>query len=123
MNKAVPLFLIAALTFKSYAQPSDQGTGAHLPSQAAADVIRRVADADGAFVAAGNVNASYDPKDLASLIQLPAEKIVVLNLKGSEIKQAFQRSVSLFPQSNISFLQISGFTVEFKGSGTPPTRV
>src|SRR4051812_33889945 len=111
---ALPLAFLACVAF---AQSNDPSTGAHLPSQCAADAIRREAASDGAFLAAGYINPSYDQNNLSSLLQFPAEKIVVLNLTGSEIKAALQRSASLYPEPNTSFLQISGFKVEFRGSG------
>jgi 2',3'-cyclic-nucleotide 2'-phosphodiesterase (5'-nucleotidase family) len=121
MNRAVSFLLMTALAASCLAQ--NPGTGAHLPSQAAADVIRDAAGTDGAFLAAGLVNESYDPSNLASLVQYPTEKLVVLNLKGADIRQAFQRSLSLYPQANTSFLQISGFSVEFSGTGNPANRI
>lgn len=123
MKRAFAFFSIVVIAGSGFAQSSDPSTGAHLPSQAAADVVRSVAKTDGAFLAAGYVNPSYEPSNLASLLQFPTEKIVVLDLKGSEVKAAFQRSVSLYPEPNTSFLQISGFTVEFKGSGPTAGRI
>lgn len=97
--------------------------GAHSPSQAAADVIKDAAGTDGAFLPARSVSASYDPNNLASMLQYPADDIVVVKLTGKEIRLAFERSISLFPQPNSSFLQISGFTVEFSAAGAPESRV
>ena len=104
-------------------QAKDPGVGAYLPGQSAADVLREAAGADCAFLAAAYVNPSYDPKNLASLIQFPTEKISVLNLSGVEIKRALERSVSLYPQPNVSFLQVSGFSIEFRGSGPAAGRI
>lgn len=100
------------------------GTGAHLPSQAAADVIREFAGADGAFLAAGLIKEGPTRTDsLASILQYPADEIVLVHLRGSQIRQAFERSVSLYPQSNSSFLQISGFEVSFSKSASPGQRI
>lgn len=100
------------------------GTESHLPSQAAADVIRAFAGADGAFLAAGLVkDAPAKMESLSSILQYPADEIVLVQLKGSQIRQAFERSVSLYPQSNSSFLQISGFEVSFSKSAAPGQRV
>jgi len=117
---ALPLAILACAAF---AQSSDPSTGAHLASQAAADAIRKEAGSDGAFIAAGYINPNYDSNNLATLVQYPAEKIVVLNLTGSDIKAALQRSASLYPEPNMSFLQISGFNVEFRGSGPAAARI
>ena len=121
--KALAAVCVFLLTLLCLAQQSDPATGAYLPAQAAADVIKEAAGADGAFLTAGDINPTYDSKDLASLINFPAETIDIVGLTGAEIKQAFERSVSLIPQSNNSFLQISGFTVEFKTSAKAGSRV
>jgi hypothetical protein len=88
-------------------------TGAHLGSQAAADLIRSFANADGAFLAAGLVKQDYSRDNLASLLQYQTDEIVIVSLTGAQIKQAFERSVSFYPQPSASFLQISGFEVTF----------
>ncbi len=87
--------------------------GAHLPSQAAADVLRDFAGADGAFLAAGLVHERSQADNLASLLQYPDDPIVIVALKGSQIRQAFEKSLALFPQPNTSFLQVSGFEIGF----------
>jgi len=98
-------------------------TGAHLPSQAAADALKTHAGTDGAFIAAGQINSTYNRENLASLLQFPTDGVVVVNLTGSQIRQAFERSLSLYPQPNSSFLQIAGFEVTFKKNGAPNSRV
>jgi len=123
MKRSFALLLPGILATCALAQLIDPSTGAHLASQCAADAIRREAGSDGAFLAAGYVNPSYDPNNLASLLQFPAEHIVVLNLTGSDIRAALQRSASLYPEPNTSFLQLSGFTVEFRGSGSAAGRI
>lgn len=120
-TKALAVLVAAFACCAAFAQ--NPGTGAHLPSQAAADVLKEVAGSDGAFFAAGLIKESYQPDNLASLLQYPTEEIVVLRLKGSEIRQALERSVSLYPQPNSSFLQLSGFTVEFSPGGATKSRI
>lgn len=99
------------------------GVESHSPSQAAADVIRDAAGADGAFMAAGLVKDSFQADNLATLLQYPEDEIVVLALKGSQIRQAFERSISLYPQPNTSFLQISGFEVVFDPNADSNSRI
>jgi 2',3'-cyclic-nucleotide 2'-phosphodiesterase (5'-nucleotidase family) len=98
-------------------------TGAHLPSQAAADVIKEAAAADAAFLPARSVNASYDANNLASLLQYPTDDIVVVKLSGKDIRAALERSISLYPQANSSFLQLSGIVAEFSQAGAPDSRI
>lgn len=99
-------------------------TGADKASQAAADVLREFAGTDGAFLAAGLVKSNYQKdNDLATLIQFPTDELVVVTLSGSQVKQAFERSLSLYPLGNTSFLQISGFEVTFSKEATSGQRV
>jgi hypothetical protein len=123
MKLSAFLLYLVALVASCCAQSADPSTGPFLPAQSAADVIRQAAGADGAFLAAAFLNRSYDSTNLASLVQSSEDKIVIVALKGSEVKQALARSISLYPQSNSSFLQLSGFAVRFKGDGPPASRV
>ena len=121
--RAGTLFALAAMLTVAWALQKGPGTEAHGPSQSAADVLRDLANADGAFMAAGLVKDSFQADNLATMLQYPEDEIVVLGLKGSQIKQAFERSVSLYPQPNTSFLQISGFEVVFDPSADPNQRI
>lgn len=114
------LVLVASLTFAQNPE-----TGADKASQAAADVLRDYANTDGAFLAAGLVKSSFqkDRDDLSNLIQFPTDELVVVTITGAQVKQAFERSLSLFPQGNTSFLQISGFEVTFAKDAPSGQRV
>jgi 2',3'-cyclic-nucleotide 2'-phosphodiesterase (5'-nucleotidase family) len=116
-------FLGALAVFTVVWASEGPGTEAHLPSQAAADVLREFTGADGAFLAAGLVKENYRSDNLASLLQYPTDEVVVVSLKGSQIKQAFERSLSFYPQSNNSFLQLSGFEVTFSKNAPSGQRV
>lgn len=100
-----------------------QGKGGFSAGQAAADILRSTAQSDGAFIAAGLMKDSFQSDNLATLMQYPTDEIVVVKLKGSEVRQAFEQSLKLYPQENTSFLQISGFEVEFSAAGDPGKRV
>lgn len=97
--------------------------GSHIPSQSAADVLREFAGTDGAFLAAGLVKSGFQRDDLASLLQYPTDEVVVVTLSGAQVKQAFERSLSMYPQANSSFLQISGFEVVFSKDAPSGQRV
>ncbi len=114
---------LAASCF-GFAQQKGPEVEAHLPAQAAADVLRDVAKADGAFLAAGMLSTSgYQADNLATLLQYPTDTVVVLGLTGAQVRQAFERSVSLYPQPNFSFLQVSGFEISFDAGAAPNQRV
>jgi 2',3'-cyclic-nucleotide 2'-phosphodiesterase (5'-nucleotidase family) len=112
---------VAALAFGQAAEGPE--VGAHGPSQAAADVLRDHAGTDGAFLAAGLVRDSFQRDNLATLLQFPSDEVVIVSLTGGQIRQAFERSLSLLPQPNTSFLQISGFEVVFNRNAPPNSRV
>jgi 2',3'-cyclic-nucleotide 2'-phosphodiesterase (5'-nucleotidase family) len=110
--RTLTVLAVAATSVLATAQKSPD-VGAHLPSQAAADVIREAAGADGAFLAAGLVNERYQQNNLATLLQYPDDPIVIVALKGAQVRQAFEKSLALYPQPNTSFLQVSGFEITF----------
>jgi 2',3'-cyclic-nucleotide 2'-phosphodiesterase (5'-nucleotidase family) len=115
-------FLTLASLALAQAEPAD--VGANKAAQCAADAIKVEAQSDGAFLAAGLINiATFDKDNLASILTYPTEKIVVVKLTGAQIKQALERSVSLFPQPNPSFLQLSGFSATFKKSAATGSRI
>ncbi|MBX3118634.1 MAG: 5'-nucleotidase C-terminal domain-containing protein [Fimbriimonadaceae bacterium] len=122
MKRYLFLGIALVLTVVAFAQKSPSNS-AHLPSQAAADLIRDAAGADGAFLAAGLVKDKFDSDDLSTLMQFGDDEIVVVALKGSQIKQAFERSIALYPEANTSFLQVSGFEIEFDGKADPNSRI
>ena len=111
-------FLVLAAAI-SFAGPETESFG---PGQAIADEIRSAAGADAAFVPAGVLNENAKG-DLASYLQFPGDQIAVVKLTGAQIKAALERSVSLYPSPNPSFLQISGLDVNFKKSAEAESRV
>ncbi|MBN9501780.1 MAG: hypothetical protein BGO01_06235 [Armatimonadetes bacterium 55-13] len=102
--------LVMLMTF---AFADDPEHGAFLPAQAAADVLKDYAGADGAFLGAGLIKKTYVADDLSTLLQYPTDELVIVKLNGAQIKQALERSLSLYPEANSSFLQLSGFDVVF----------
>lgn len=123
LRSGLVLLAAAALFGAALAQGKGAGVESHSPSQAAADILRDAASADGAFLAAGLVKDQFQNDNLASLLQYPDDEIVVVALKGAQIRQAFERSISLYPQQNTSFLQISGFEVNFDPNAEPNQRI
>ncbi len=98
-------------------------TEAHGPSQQIADAMRVSADADAAFLPAGMLKSKFDSANLATLLQFPTDEIAVVSLRGSQIRSALERSVSLYPSPNSSFLQISGMAVSFSRGAASEKRI
>ncbi len=121
MNKLFfGLVLAIAGVGAAWAGPETEAFG---PAQVAADAMREAAGADMAFLAAGMIKSNYDPKDLSSLLQFPTDELVVVSLKGSQVRQALERSVSLYPAPNTGFLQLSGLEAAFSKSAAPEHRI
>jgi 2',3'-cyclic-nucleotide 2'-phosphodiesterase (5'-nucleotidase family) len=118
---AFALMILAACAFAQ----DGRETGAHLPSQAAADVIRDFAGADGAFIVAAQMKDSFQKDNLATLLEKPydSDDVAIVSLTGAQIKQALERSVQLYPQSNASFLQVSGMEVQFNKNAPSGQRI
>lgn len=118
-----PLFLASLLLVgAAFAADDKPDVGPNIAAQTVADALKSFAGSDGAFIAGGQLKATFDKDDLATMLQYPTDEVVVLGLTGDQIRQAFERSVSSYPGANLSFLQISGFEVTFK-KAAGPTRV
>jgi 2',3'-cyclic-nucleotide 2'-phosphodiesterase (5'-nucleotidase family) len=119
-------FALVAVLMTSFAFAQDApDSGANSVAQSAADVLRDFAGADGAFLDAAMIKDSFQKENLSTILQHPRESdvVVLVSLTGAQIRQAFERSVSLYPQSNASFLQISGFEVQFNKNAAPGQRI
>ncbi len=115
--------LVLALASSALAADERPDVGANVIVQSAADEIRSAANTDIALIGAGFLKDILSGGDLAAILQYPTDEIVVLNLTGEQIRQALERSISLYPQRNSSFLQLSGVEVTFKRNGAPNNRI
>ncbi len=117
-------FLIAGTLFAfsgfAWAGPDTEAIPA---LQAAADVLREAGGADAAFLPAGMVRTSWSSDNLASVLRYPTDELAVVKLRGSQLRAALERSVSLFPSPNDSFLQISNLDVTFSRTAPADSRI
>lgn len=120
-----PLLIVGfLLATGAVAAPADKETAADLGAQAAADALKTFASADGAFIAAGMLKDGYDKtQDLASMLLYPEDQIMLVKLSGAQVREALERSVSLYPQPNTSFLQLSGFEATFNKNASQGHRL
>lgn len=100
------LCLMASFAFAA------QEEGIFGPGQAIADEIKTAAGTDIGWIAGGLLKKSSST-DLASFIQFGSDGISVVRLTGKQIQSALERSISMYPSPNPSFLQISGLEVTF----------
>ncbi len=120
---ALALGALAQSASAQSASSASNGSASESGAQAAADVIRSVAGTDFSFLAAGLLKSTYNRDDLCSILEFPTDEIVVVNLTGAEIRNALERSIQLYPQSNTSFLQVSGMDITFKKNALPNERI
>ncbi|HWD41761.1 MAG TPA: 5'-nucleotidase [Fimbriimonas sp.] len=91
--------------------------------QSAADALKSFASAQGALLPAGLIGKPISKDDLSTILDYPKDEVVVLSLTGSQLKEAFERSLLLFPEPNVGFLQVSGFEITFDKNGQANSKV
>jgi len=83
------------------------------------DALRDVSGADIAWLPAAafneiSVSRDTPPAEVVNrLLPYRDDRVVVLKLTGAQIRQALERSLTLYPQPNAGFLQVSGLKVTF----------
>jgi 2',3'-cyclic-nucleotide 2'-phosphodiesterase (5'-nucleotidase family) len=92
-----------------------------------ADVIRKTVDADIAVTNGGGIRASIHAGDIrvADVYNvLPFDNtLVVVEMMGMDLLEALEHSVSLLPEQNGAFLQVSGITYEVDPNAPPGGRI
>lgn len=93
------------------------------------DAIRAQVKADVALITASELKETIIPKgdisakDVASAITYQNDPIVVLKLRGDQIRQALERGVAIYPQKNLGFLQVSGLRFAFDPTKPKESRI
>lgn len=83
------------------------------------DALRDVSEADIAWLPAAAFNEISISRDtppaevVSKLLPYRDDRVVVLKLTSTQIRQALERSLTLYPQPNAGFLQVSGLKVTF----------
>ncbi|MBC7805130.1 MAG: 5'-nucleotidase C-terminal domain-containing protein [Akkermansiaceae bacterium] len=94
-----------------------------------ADAVREAGGADIALVPAAafkpgaNVPRPATADQAASLLEVAADEVVVLSLRGAQILAALERSVSFAPQPSAGFLQVSGVKFSYNASKAGGQRI
>ncbi|MEN6357230.1 MAG: 5'-nucleotidase [Armatimonadota bacterium] len=96
-----------------------------------ADAVRAELNTDIAFVAASEAKAKDKPfdagqiysSDINALVSYPDDPLAEVLLTGKAVRQALEKSVSIYPQPNLGFLQISGLEFTFDASKNVGERV
>lgn len=94
-----------------------------------ADAVRASANTQIALIPAGGFREITIPKgavkiaDVLKCLQYPDDQIAIMKLTGDQLLKALERSVSIYPQRNMGFLQVSGLTLTFDPSSSKDSRI
>lgn len=94
-----------------------------------ADALRDASGADIAWLPAAafnevTVSSDTPPAEVvARLLPYRDDRLVLLRLTGAQVAQALERSLTLYPQPNAGFLQVSGLQVVFDPSKPAGERI
>lgn len=94
-----------------------------------ADAVRAATSADIVFLPAAafkqraTTMRPASPDAIATLLETPADTLVILTLRGTQVLAALERSVSFAPQPSSGFLQVSGLRFTFDGKAAGGRRV
>jgi 2',3'-cyclic-nucleotide 2'-phosphodiesterase (5'-nucleotidase family) len=91
--------------------------------QSIADIFRSASGADVALVASGFLSPTRDPKNLADTFQFPSDELWLVSLTGKQLNEAFDRSLSFYPEPCTDMLYFSGAEVTFQSGRTVKTKV
>jgi 2',3'-cyclic-nucleotide 2'-phosphodiesterase (5'-nucleotidase family) len=94
-----------------------------------ADAARSAVQAEVALVQAAQFRPAVIPvggvtcEELEAALLYPDEQVVRVDLPGSKLLAALERSLSALPQPSTGFLQVSGLTVTFRSDAPPGGRI
>lgn len=128
MKARVALLTTAALLFSAsiavaQSQPKETQEESVRIGQSIADAMRSASGADLAFLPSGVLKSTLTGRTLDQALEFPTEELVVVKLTGQQVKNALEKSLSLFPTSNPAYLYVSGLEASFKPSGQPEAKV
>ncbi len=96
-----------------------------------ADAVRQATGTKIAFVAASELKPTVEAlpegtvssMDIAALISYPGDPLAVLRVDGKTVRKALEKSVAIYPQRSLGFLQVSGIKFKFDPKKKPGSRV
>jgi 5'-nucleotidase / UDP-sugar diphosphatase len=130
----IPLAIVAAVRAEGSARQDGEQASASVRGvrqnetqmgNIVSDALRSTAKADIAFVNAGVFRSGMRPMTnptqdaILGALEDPSEELVVVSLKGAQVREALERCVWFAPQPFAGFLQVSGvkFTYKTKADG------
>ncbi|MCT4795372.1 bifunctional metallophosphatase/5'-nucleotidase [Exiguobacterium alkaliphilum] len=133
-NEPIGVTLTAPLLNPRFSDPSDASVRANetaLGNLIADGMLAKAREFDSSVIAAvqnaGGIRAGIDEGPVTTgevITVLPfGNTLSIMELKGSELLAAFERSVSAYPRESGGFLQVSGLKVEFDSSKPANERI
>ena len=125
---ALAMLALGGMSLPVSAQPSEKTAirlGEAEAGNLVADAVRLSVNADIALVPAAAFKGSKaaSPEAATALLDPATDEIVVLSVKGSQLKDALERSVSFAGTPFAGFLQVSGLTFQYNGTNDIGERV
>lgn len=117
------LTLTALVCLVAAVRADDPSVGATTAGQAVADALKDFTGCEIALIPAGVLKDPEKKDDVSAALSFGSDGVVVVNITGAKIREALERSVSAFPQSNVGFLQVSGLEATFKKSAPANSRI
>lgn len=115
--------LMAASIAVAQSQPREAQEESVRVGQSVADAMRTASGADLAFLPSGVLKTALSGRTLEQSLEFPTEELVVVKLTGQQVKNALEKSLSLYPTSNPAYLYVSGLEATFKPGGQPEAKV
>ena len=116
------LFAVSAMGQSSLQGPVQNNAEVQV-GQSIADIFKTASGADLALVASGFLNPFKDIKNLAADFQFPSDELWLVNLTGRQLEDAFERSLSFYPEPSPDMLYFSGAEVSFQTGKAAKTKV
>lgn len=130
--RVIRSFMVAKLTAfgiglfvasTTFAQVTLQAMPDNQVGQSIADIFRMASGSDIAFVASGFLTQKGEGKNLAAAFQFPADELWQVSLTGKQLNDAFERSLSFYPEPCPDTLYFSGGEVMFSAPKTSRPKI
>ncbi len=115
--------LIFSVAAAQQSVPRELTPSVYEVGQSIADALMDELGTDAAFVPVGILNESGSARTLDRALSFPTDDASVVSLTGKQIRDALERSISLYPSPNPVFLQVAGIEIEFDANRNPDSRL
>ena len=118
---------VILLAIAANGQSAPQGTASNNQEvqvgQSTADIFKIASGADIALVASGFLTTSKNAANLATSFLFPSDELWLVNLTGKQLSDAFERSLSFYPEPCPDMLYFGGAEVTFQSNKSSKSKV